>query len=390
LSAPRIEIDLDLVEHNTRVLVDRLAARDVRVLGVTKAALGSPAIAAAMLRGGAVGLGDSRVENVERLAAAGSAPRTLIRSPMVSQAARVVRAATASLNTEATVLTALDEAATQAGLRHDVILMVELGDLREGILADDVPAAVQAVLRSRSLRLVGLGANLACQNGVVPDDTNMGVLHRLVDQTEARHGMTLDVVSGGNSANLEWALTTARLDRTNELRVGEAILLGTEPLHRTPVAGLSTHAFTLVGEVIEVGEKPAQSWGDRAQTAYGHAPVRTERGTRRQAVVALGRQDVDLDGLTPPAGITVLGMSSDHLILDVGDADVAVGDEVRFALGYGALVRAMTSPFVARVTCPSVSAPASPGVLRPASASRTGQEDPARPTPAPPAISTPR
>ena len=358
MSAPRIEIDLAAVEHNTRVLVDRLAARHVRVLGVTKATLGSPEVAAAMLRGGAAGLADSRVENLARLADLdGPAARTLIRSPMVSQAGQVVRAATASLNTESAVIVALDEAAARARVRHDVILMVELGDLREGIAVDDVSAAVQVVLQSGSLRLLGLGANLACQNGVVPDDANMGVLHRLVDRTEARHGITLDVVSGGNSASLDWALTTTRLDRTNELRLGEAILLGTEPLRRAPVPGLSTRAFTLVGEVIELSDKPARAWGSRAQAAYGDPPARLGRGTRRQAIVALGRQDVDIDGLTPPDGIAVLGMSSDHLVLDVGDSHVTVGGEIRFSLGYGALVRAMTSPFVTRT------APARHGVV---------------------------
>ncbi|MEZ0448063.1 alanine/ornithine racemase family PLP-dependent enzyme [Cellulomonas sp. ICMP 17802] len=349
MTAPRIEIDLDRVERNTRVLVGRLAARHVRVLGVTKATLGSPAIAAAMLRGGAVGLGDSRVDNLARLAGLdGSVPRTLIRSPMLSQVPRVVRSAATSLNTEPAVIAALDDAARHAGNRHDVILMVELGDLREGIAVNDLAAAVGVVLRSRSLRLAGLGANLACQNGVVPDDTNMGVLHRLVDRTESQHHLDLDVVSSGNSANLDWALTTTRLGRTNELRLGEAILLGTEPLRRAPVAGLSTDAFTLVGEVIEAADKPAQPWGARAEAAYGAPPARTTRGTLRQAIVALGRQDVDLDGLTPPDGISVLGMSSDHLVLDTGDVRIAVGDEISFRLGYGALVRAMTSPFVAR------------------------------------------
>jgi predicted amino acid racemase len=351
--APRIEIDFDLVQRNTRVLVDRLAARDVRVVGVTKATLGSPRVAAAMLRGGAYGLGDSRVENLARLDHLGVS-RTLIRSPMIGQVRQVVRTATASLNTGAAVLTALDEAATQAGIRHDVILMVELGDLREGIAVDDVAEAVRMVLRLRSLRLRGLGANLACQNGVVPDDVNMGVLHRLVEKTEAQHRITFDVVSGGNSANLDWALRTSELGRTNELRLGEAILLGTEPLHRTPVPGLSTNAFTLVGEVIEIGEKPTRSWGSQAQAAYGEPSAGVERGTRRQAIVALGRQDVDLDGLTPPAGISVLGMSSDHLVLDVGDEQVTVGDEIRLSLGYGGLVRAMTSPFVARTEPPGL------------------------------------
>ncbi|RNL63745.1 alanine/ornithine racemase family PLP-dependent enzyme [Nocardioides marmoriginsengisoli] len=347
MTAPRLEIDLAKVEQNARVLVDRLAPVGIGVTGVTKAALGSPGIGAAMLRGGVQGLGDARVPNLERLAGLdGSPSRTLIRSPMLSQAGQVVRTATTSLNTEAVVLTALDQAAARDRRVHDVLLMVELGDLREGIPLDDVSAAVRHVLRCDSLRLIGLGTNLACQNGVVPDDRNMAVLSGLVENLESLHGLVLGTVSGGNSANLEWALGTADVGRVNDLRIGEAILLGTEPSRRTPIAGLHTDAFVLHAEVIEVAEKPARPWGDRAQTAFGEAVARTGTGTVRQAIVALGRQDVDLDGLVAPEGIAILGMSSDHLVLDLGDRRTAIGEELAFGLGYGALVRAMTSPFV--------------------------------------------
>lgn len=350
MSAPWIEIDLDKVEHNTRVLVDRLAGGSVAVIGVTKATLGLPGVAAAMIRGGAGGLADSRVESLAHLVdVAGPGSRTLIRSPMLSRVGEVIAVASASLNTQAVVVAALDLAARRARTRHGVVLMVELGDLREGIAVPDVAAAVRVVLGSGSLRLLGLGANLACQNGIVPDDTNMGVLDRVVEEVEAAHGITLDVVSGGNSATLDWALSTDHPGRTTELRLGEAILLGTEPLHRTAIPGLHTDAFTLVGEVIEVAEKPARPWGTQAQTSWGTAPAPSGSGTRHQAIVALGRQDVDLEGLVAPGGIEVLGMSSDHLVLDTGDVAVRVGDELRFGLGYGALVRAMTSPFVTRV-----------------------------------------
>ncbi|QIV82893.1 alanine/ornithine racemase family PLP-dependent enzyme [Mycolicibacterium frederiksbergense] len=346
----RIETDLDKVEQNTRTLVDLLQVSGIRVTGVTKAVLGSPAVGAAMLRGGAGGLGDSRVENLARLAGLDRWPlRTLIRSPMLSQVASVVGVADISLNTEAVVLAALDQAAAEQKRMHAVVLVVELGDLREGISLDDVPEAVRAVLGHSSLRLAGLGANLACQNGVVPDDRNMGVLTRLADDIEARHGISLGVVSGGNSANLNWALHTRDVGRIDELRLGEAILLGVDPLDRTPIPGLHTDIFTLTAEIIEIAMKPAQPWGDRAQAAFGAAPARTGSGNVHQAILALGRQDVDPDGLRPPPGITILGMSSDHLVVDLGDHEAVVGDEIDFGVGYSALVRAMTSPFVAKV-----------------------------------------
>lgn len=350
MTAPRIEIDLDKIEQNTRVLVDRLGLAGIRVTGVTKATLGSPGVARAMLRGGAHGLGDSRVPNLARLAGLDeSVSRTLIRSPLLSQVGHVVRSANVSLNTEQVVLRALNDAARRHRRTHDVVLMVELGDLREGIALDDVSAAVRTVFDLPSLRLIGLGTNLACQNGVVPDDRNMGILTGLVENLEALHGVRFDVVSGGNSANLDWAFSSDSIGRINDLRLGEAILLGLEPLHRTPVTGLHLDAFRLVAEIIEVADKPAQPWGDQAQAAFGEVPVRTGTGVIRQAIVALGHQDVDLGGLVPPSGVTVLGMSSDHLVLDLGDHPGAVGDELSFGVGYGALVRAMTSPFVTKV-----------------------------------------
>lgn len=350
MTSPRLEIALGSIEHNTRTLVDRLAPAGIRVTGVTKAALGSPGVGAAMLRGGAHGLGDSRVPNLARLAGLdGPTSRTLIRSPMLSQVDDVARLATCSLNTEPVVLVALDAAAARAGRRHDVVLMVELGDLREGIPVDDVAEVVRGVLALPSLRLRGLGANLACQNGVVPDDRNMGVLSELVDTIETKYGVALTTVTGGNSANLGWAASAVSVGRINDLRLGEAILLGVEPLHRTPITGLHTDAFTLFGEVIERADKPLHPWGTRGQSAFGAVPDRVGSGTVRQALVALGRQDADPDDLVPPAGIAILGMSSDHLVLDLGDHCAEVGSEIAFGVGYSALVRAMTSPFVTAV-----------------------------------------
>jgi predicted amino acid racemase len=350
MSAPRLEIDLGAIETNTRTLVDRLAPQGIRVTGVTKASLGSPGVGAAMLSGGASGLGDSRVENLERLGSAGlEAPRTLIRSPMIRQVDAVVRHTATSLNTEISVLEALSRAATRLGTTHAVVLMVELGDLREGVLSADLVPLARAVCGLAGLTLAGIGSNLACQSGVVPDQAKMLELSVLAADVEAAVGSPLSVVSGGNSANLGWALGTDDTGRIDDLRLGEAILLGLDPLTRLPVAGLRTDGVVLVAELIEVQDKPAQPWGDLGQAAFGVPPSHRRAGTVRQGVLAVGRQDLDPDGLVPPAGVAVLGTSSDHLVVDLGDHGAVVGDEIAFGIGYGGLLRAMTSPFVAVV-----------------------------------------
>lgn len=353
MSAPRLEVRLLRIGHNAGALVARLAPLGIGVTGITKATLGCPEVARTLLAAGVTGLGESRIEGIEALRRAGVDARLiLIRSPMLSQVDRVVEHADASLNTELAVIQALGAAAVARAVTHGVILMVELGDLREGILPDDVEAILDRCLALDGIEVQGLGANMACQSGSSPDQRNMDELGALTATLEARFAIDLPIVSGGNSANLEWALGAADVGRINDLRLGEAILLGCEPLHRRPIDGLHTDAFTLVAEVIESKVKPTRPWGTIAETAFGPpaTPITaTGRAASGRAIVALGRQDVDPDGLTPPAGTEILGASSDHLVLATGDVLLPVGAEVHFQLGYSALLAAMTSPFVAKV-----------------------------------------
>jgi predicted amino acid racemase len=246
------------------------------------------------------------------------------------------------------VIERLSASAGAIGVSHGIVLMVELGDLREGILPVDLDEVVRRTLRLPNLKLLGIGANLACQSGVCPDDRNMAQLSSLARAVESTFDLELAVVSGGNSASLDWALGCSDVGRVNDLRLGESILLGREPLRRDPIDGLCTDAFTLVAEVIESKVKPTAAWGDLGETAFGPRSAEADRGNTARVILALGRQDTDPAGLVGPAGIEILGASSDHLVVDAGAALPTVGSEVRFQLNYGALLAAMTSPFVTK------------------------------------------
>lgn len=358
MPAPRLEIDLDKIFHNAHELVTRLSKRGISVTGVTKATLGSLEIASSLLQAGVTSLGDSRIENIKAMRLAGNdaliknAAMTLIRSPMLSQVAQVVKYVDMSGNTEIEVIKKLSTEARKQGRTHQILLMVELGDLREGIMPEDLIDIVREVLSLPNILLKGIGTNLACRSGVSPDATNMAKLSELADLIETTFDLTLDIVSGGNSANIQWALNGARTDtgRINNLRLGEAILLGCEPLQRQPIDGLHTNAITLVTEVIESKRKPSQPTGNIAQSAFGEAVALTDRGIVRQAILAIGIQDIDPSGLQAPAGIEIMGASSDHLVIEPVKGELFVGEEVTFQLNYSALVRAMTSPFVSKIT----------------------------------------
>lgn len=354
MTAPRLEIDLDKIHHNARTLVARLAHRGISVTGVVKATLGSVDIAEAMLTAGVERLGDSRIENIEALRRQHiTAPMTLIRSPMLSQIERVVKFADVSFNTELNVIRELSLAAGRARLTHGVVLMVELGDLREGILPADLHASVRETLALPNIELKGIGTNLACRSGVVPDSKNMADLSTLADSIDADFSnelqAKLSMVSGGNSANLHWAMNCADTARVNDLRLGEAILLGCDPLERKPIEGLFADAIVLIAEVIECKDKPSLPWGEIAQNAFGQSERGVDRGHVLQSILAIGQQDTDPEGLHAPPGLQVRGASSDHLITESNSQRFGVGAEVQFQLNYSAMLRAMTSPFVSKV-----------------------------------------
>lgn len=205
MSAPRLEIHLERLHHNARILVERLGRQGIAVTGVSKATLGLPEIVRTWVAAGIPSIGESRIESIEALAASGiSVPMWLVRSPMLSQVERVVAHAAISCNSEPLVLEALAQTAARQGLRHGVVLMVELGDLREGILEADLEAVAQRTLALPNLFLVGIGTNLGCQNGIAPNALNMAELSRLATALEHRFAVRLPWCSGGNSANLPW------------------------------------------------------------------------------------------------------------------------------------------------------------------------------------------
>jgi predicted amino acid racemase len=340
----RLDVDLGRIAANTRVLVDRCAERCITVTAVTKAMLGAPELARSL--DGIEALGDSRIENIERMRDAGiDSSMLLLRSPIPSQIERVVAADVTSVNTEVDVLTALSTVARSLGCVHDVLLMVELGDLREGVMPAALHETVRHVLQLPNIRLHGLGANLACRSGIEPNRDNMAALSSIVDAVETTFGIEIATVSGGNSANLAWALGANETGRVNNLRLGESILLGREPLHRRPIAGLHTTAFTLVAEVIECNRKPTKPWGVAGQSAFGELPAGKDRGEIWQTILAVGRQDTDIDDLRAPDGVEILAGSSDHLVTATSSRR-RPGEEISFEVGYSALLRSMTSPFV--------------------------------------------
>ncbi|WP_299375439.1 alanine/ornithine racemase family PLP-dependent enzyme [uncultured Tateyamaria sp.] len=345
MNCPRVDVDLWKIRHNTRVVVERLKTRNIQVTAVSKAVCGHPAIARAMFNGGAAGLADARLSNVQRLRQAGmTCPITLIRTPMLSQADVVVQICEASYNTEMVVISALAAAALRYKTVHGIILTVEMGDLREGIMPQEVACMAQRVVALPGVALKGIGANFACLSGIAPTPAKMQVLSDLANDVEEQCGPYLQTVSGGNSTTLPWALNGSSTGRINDLRIGEAILLGVDPVTGNRIDGLYRDAVTLVAEVIETDAKSVGPLVDQTDPALARIHLVSDTTGTMRLIFALGHQDTDATGLTMPPGHTFVGATSDHLVIGTKDPTLRVGSEMRFQMNYSALMRAMAAP----------------------------------------------
>lgn len=353
MNTPRLEIYPARIHANARAVIELCHDHGAQVAGVTKVTCAHPEVARALIAAGADSLADSRLENLHALRRQGwRVPLLSLRIATASQAADVVRAADISLNSSPETIRRLNDAARLAGLRHRVILMLDVGDLREGVWHTRAVEVLQQVAALPHIEVIGLGVNLACYGGVIPSRENMNWLIQAREACRVATGLELPILSGGNSSSLPLLAKGGMPKEINHFRIGEAIVLGRNVLDRSPWRGTRQDTFRIVAEVIEVERKPSVPIGARGQDAFGGYTHFEDRGIRQRAICNLGRQDITVDGLEPEdPGILVLGGSSDHLVLDVEDAQqpVRVGDELAFFPNYAALLAASTSPYVYKV-----------------------------------------
>lgn len=355
LQYPRLEIDLDKLKDDLAALKERCRSRSVEVSGVVKGFTALPEVVKVYTECGIRSIASSRVAQLRALRDAGIAcERVLIRVPMLSELDEVAELADMSLQSDLTVLRALNAACAKRGKRHKVLLMVDLGDLREGFWSREelVDAALEVEYKLGALELAGVGTNLGCYGSVAATPEKLRELVSAAEAVERAIGRRLQYISGGASTSVHMVLDGTLPARVNHLRIGEFALLG--GIYGCYPDFMHRDVFTLSMEVVECREKPSYPVGERTVDAFGKVREYTDRGPRRRALCAAGRVDYgDPADLVPRmAGVEVLGASSDHTILDVEDAAVPVkaGDVLSFGVSYGSIVY-LTNTGEVRVVC---------------------------------------
>lgn len=351
-SYPRVTAKAEKLKENIDTAIRECKEAGIQVAGVIKGFHGIKEFLPVYLESNLNELASSRIEQLKRARNMGwTGGLMLVRVPMISEAEDVVTITDTSLNSETAVLEALNQAALKLtpNKPHRVILMADLGDLREGFWDKEemVSTAVRVEKEMPGLHLAGVGTNIGCYGALVPTKEKTEELIPIAREIEERIGRKLEVVSGGASTSYMRLTDGDMPEGVNHLRLGENILLArdNEVYHGHSTEPMNQNIFTLQAEVIEVKDKPSYPQGQIHVDAFGHTPYYEDRGIRKRALVAVGRVDIgDFNDIFPKMeGVEILGGSSDHTILDVqqvfdAGGEIKVGDILEFDLNYGSLV----------------------------------------------------
>ena len=353
---PVLDVNLDAISANAHVLCGVCAQNGICVAGIIKVSDGDLQVAKAYRDGGCKQLGVSRAKHLKALKEAFPQTETLLtRSPTRGDLEACARYADLSLHADPDVLTALNEEAGKWGTNPGIILMMDVGDLREGV--DNIPELVELAKLCEclpNLRLRGVGTNHACLNGVLPTYENLSFLIDAAEAVEDAIGRTLEFISGGSSINLLLLRDGVNQmpKRVNHLRLGGTIInpMNIRMNRNLTFPGLREDTLMLTAEIVEIHEKASAPKGQSTKNWAGQAVAQEDKGRRIRAILALGSQDVgDSSSLIPvEKGVSVVGCSSDHTIVDVTDSGKVwrSGDTLTFKVRYANMLYAFSGDHV--------------------------------------------
>lgn len=350
----RLIINVEALKHNLNAVSRQMSHHGASWTVVTKVLCGHADTIRVLQKLGIRSIGDSRLDNlrdIERLVP--DFETWYLRIPDVSSIPEVVRFSDVSLNSEIAIIKLLNDEAKKLNRIHRIIMMVELGDLREGILPGSLIRFYEEVFQLSNIEVLGIGANLGCLAGVIPtvDQFMQLVLYRELLELKFKHKLPL--VSAGSTVVLPLVADRQLPKAINHFRIGEAVFLGTDLIRGGTLPGLSSEVMLLEAEIAEIKEKGLVPMGE---TGAATAPFETDtddesipgqRGYR--ALISIGHLDTDIGGLVPLNDkYRIAGASSDITVINIGDdpGGLKVGDTIKFRVNYSALLRLMNDKYI--------------------------------------------
>ena len=357
----RVIIDLEALHHNIKVIDKWMENHSATWTLVTKVLCGHNDTLRALQELGVKSMGDSRIYNlsaIDRIFPDFEA--WYLRLPHLSIIDQVVAMADVSLNSEIETIELLNEEAKRYDKIHRIIVMIELGDLREGILPSSLIEFYKHIFQMSNIEVLGIGANFGCLAGVGANIDQLTQLALYRELLELKFERKLPMISAGSSVVLPLLLEKQVPQSINHFRIGEAVFLGTNLINGGTLKGLRNNSITLEAEVVEIKEKSLVPLGNTtSRTPFDsfseEESTPGERGYR--AIVTVGQLDTEVSGLTPiDNNLNIAGASSDLTVINLGEdaQGLSLGDTIKFRANYGALLRLMSCKYIEHIVTPSV------------------------------------
>lgn len=348
-----ITLNKGKLKSNFNYLNEVFSSNDIQWSVVSKLLCGNKDYLKVLLELGITDFCDSRISNLKTIKQLNPEVKTTYIKPPAKRAIpSVVKYADISLNTEINTIQLLSEEALKQNKVHQVIIMIELGELREGVMGDYFMNFYKQVFQLKNIEVVGIGTNLSCLYGVLPNHDKLIQLCLYEQLIEARFNKQIEFVSGGSSVTIPLIFQNLLPKGINHFRVGETLFLGTDVYNNTTYNSMKSDVFRLYSEIIELSEKPLVPIGEMGVNVEGHEVEFDDKQigqTSFRGILDLGLLDVDEEHITPvDESVSFVGASSDMLVIDLKNNpnNYKVGDLVEFKMNYMGVLRIINSKYI--------------------------------------------
>ncbi|HQV06012.1 MAG: alanine racemase [Chitinophagaceae bacterium] len=298
-------------------------------------------------------LHDTRISNLKVLKQTAPDIQTVYIKPVPKKSiASIIKYADVSFNTSLSTIKLLSKEAKRQDKLHKIIIMVEMGDLREGVMGEQLVEFYKNVFRLPNIEIIGLGTNFNCLNGIMPSVDKLVQLCLYKQLIEVKFDRKIQWVSGGTTVAIPMLLKKQIPKGVNHFRVGEALFFGKDLFTGGVIKNMNKDVFRLYAEVIELYEKPVVPTGQQMKNPSGKIPEFNEADFGKKtyrAIIDVGLLECNPRFLFPEdASIKHIEASSDMLVLDLGrnENNYKVGDMLCFQLNYMGVLGVMNSNYV--------------------------------------------
>lgn len=342
------------LRHNYQFLDQLFSVHEIEWAPVVKMLCGNELFLSYLLSLGDEQICDARLSNLKIIKELKPEVETIyIKPPAKNVIADIVQFADVSFNSEYMTIKWLSDEAQKQNKTHRIIIMIELGDLREGIMGESLMDFYQKVFELPNIEVAGIGSNLNCLHGVMPSKDKLIQLSLYEQLIEAKFGKKIDGVSGGSSVMVPLLIKGLVPKGVNHFRIGETLFFGSDLFANNTIEGMRNDVFKLNAEIIEVREKPVVPYGNIEENPSGEMTEINEDDfgqTHKRAILDIGLLDVSKPEFLEPLDkdLSFIGASSDMLVIDLNQTKKTykVGDIISFKMNYMAALRVMNSQYI--------------------------------------------